>query len=112
MLYGMTYADYWHGDPWMVVAYREAYMLKQRKKNEEMWIQGAYIANAVSVSINNSFSKRKIDYMKQPLDIYPKTKAEMQEEARQEKLKLIRQLSIMASKFKNKLKGTDENGKS
>ena len=112
MLYGMTYHDYWHGDPWMVVAYREAYMLKPRKRNEEMWIQGAYIANAVGVAISNSFGKHKVDYLKSPLEIYPKTYAEEQGEIRQEKLKLIQQLSKISANFKRKQKGIDQHGKS
>lgn len=91
----------------MAYAYRQAFMLKQRKQNEYMWIQGAYIANAVSISIANTFGKRKFDYLKSPLEIYPKTYAEEQEEIRQERLKLVQSLSMLASKFKHKQKGTD-----
>ena len=94
----------------MVKAYEQAYLLRQRKRNEEMWIQGAYIANAVAVALNNGFSKHKIDYMKSPLDIYPKSYAEEQEEVRQERMKLVRQLSMLAAKH-NRKKGTDQNGK-
>ena len=110
MLYGMTYEQFWYGDPWMVKAYQQAFLLKQRKRNEEMWIQGAYIANAVSVALNNGFNKRKIDYMKSPLDIYPKTEAEKQEEIRQERADLVRKLSMLSAKYKTKQKGTDQNG--
>lgn len=110
MLYGMTYEQFWYGDPWMVVAYEQAYMLRQRKINEQMWIQGAYVANAVTTALANAFGKRKVDYMKTPLDIYPKTNAEEQEEIRQEKLKLVQNLSMLAAKFKQKQKGTDQNG--
>ena len=110
MLYGMTYDQFWYGDPWMVKAYEQAYLLKQRKRNEEMWIQGAYFANAVSVALNNGFNKSKIDYLKKPLDIYPKTEAEEQEEIRQQKIRLIQQLSMMSAQFRLKQKGTDQNG--
>ncbi len=106
----MSWEQFWHGDPWMAKAYRESYMLYQRKRNEEMWIQGAYVANAVATAIANSFSKRKVDYIKKPLDIYPKTYAEEQEEARQEKQKLVQGLSMLAARFKKK-KGSDRNGK-
>ena len=107
MLYGMTYEQFWYGDPWMVVAYEQAYMLRQRKTNEQMWIMGAYVANAVATALNNGFSKHKIDYMKAPLDIYPKTNVEEQEEIRQERQKLVQSLSMLAVKFKQKQKGTD-----
>lgn len=113
MVYGMSYEQYWYGDPWMVKAYEQAFMLRQRKRNEEMWIQGAYIANAVSVSIANAFDKRKHEYLKAPFDIYPKTAAEEQEEIRQERIKLVQTLSMFAKRHKQKQqqKGTDEHGK-
>lgn len=111
MLYGMSYEQFWYDDPWMVVAYREAFLLRQRHRNEQMWIQGAYIANAVSTAINNAFSKRKHDYMKAPLDIYPKTQAEEQEEIRQQRIDLIRKLSMVSAKYKaTHQKGTDRDG--
>lgn len=110
MFYGMTYEEYWYGDPWMVRAYEQAFLLKQRKQNEWMWIQGAYFANAMTVAINNTFGKRKVDYLKAPLDIYPKTDAEEREEIRKNKLKLIQRLSMISARFKKKQKGTDQNG--
>ena len=110
LVYGMTYDQYWYGDPWMARAYREAFMLRQKKRNEEMWLQGAYIMNAVSTTIHNNFSNRKSDYLKEPLDIYPKTEAEKREEIRREKLKLVQQLSMISAQFKMKQKGTDQNG--
>ena len=112
MLYGMTYEQFWYGDPWMAPAFRQYFLLKQKKRNEEMWIQGAYIANAVSVSINNAFSKHRTDYLKAPLDIYPKTDAEEQEEIRQTRLKLVQQLSLISAQFKQSQKGTDQHGES
>lgn len=114
IVYGMTYEQFWYGDPWMVRAYKEAFMLRQKKRNEEMWIQGAYVSNAVAVAIGNAFSKHKVDYLKKPLDIYPKTEAERKDEIRQERMDLVRKLSMLSSAFKRKQqkKGTDQNGKS
>ena len=105
MLYGMSYEDFWFGDPWMVKAYEQAYMLRQRKRNEEMWIQGAYIANAVTVAVNNCLSKKKIDYMKAPLDIYPKTEAEEREEVRRQRMQLVKNLSLLKKEFNKAQKG-------
>lgn len=110
MLYGMTYEQFWHGDPWMATAYEQAYRLKERKRNEEMWIQGSYVCNAVAVAIHNAFDKHKEYYLKAPLDIYPKTQAEKQEEIRQERLALVKKLSMFSAKFRRKQKGTDQNG--
>lgn len=112
MSYGMTYEQYWYGDPWMTQAFYQAYLLEKRSRNEEMWIQGAYIANAVAVAIHNAFDKHKINYLENPLDVYPKAEVEKQEEIRTEKLKVVQKLSMISANFKAKQKGTDQNGKS
>ena len=112
MMYGMTWEQYWYGDPWMARSFQQYFLLKQRKRNEEMWIQGAYICNAVTIAIANCFSKKRHDYMKQPLDIYPRTDAEEREEIRMERQKLVQQLSMLSRNFKRKeqLKGADSDG--
>ena len=113
MLYGMTYDQYWYGDPWMVRAYAQAYLLKRKVENENAWIQGAYVANAFGTVLSNAFGKKKTDYLTKPLDIFPKTEAEEQAEIREEKRKLIVWLNGMkkiAAK-KNKDTGSGQNGK-
>ena len=108
----MTYQQYWYEDPYIARAYAQAYLLKRRTENENMWIQGAYIANAVTVSIVNTFGKKKVDYLKQPLEIFPKTEAEKAEEVRNERRKLIQMLSGIKRAFSAKGKtGVDQNGK-
>lgn len=114
MQYGMTYEQFWYGDPYMVSAYRDAYILKRRIENENAWIQGAYFFQAMSIALNNAFSKSPKSYVKQPLDLFPKTKAEQDLEILDAKNKLIEQLSIFQAKFKakkmKKAKGVDRDG--
>ena len=112
MAYGMTYEQFWYGDPWMVRAYSEAYLLKRKIENENMWILGAYVANAVSVAIHNNFDKKKVKYLEKPLELFPKTEAEKQAEIREEKRKLIEWLNMMkkASDRKRKEQGSDTDG--
>ena len=111
IVYGMTYEQYWYGDPWMTRAYAQAYLSRRKVENEQAWIQGAYIANAVTVAIANAFGKRKVDYLKQPLDLFPKTEAETQEEIRKEREKLIAWLNRMKSANKKKNTGSESDGK-
>ena len=108
----MTYEQYWYDDPYLVRAYAQAFLMKRKIENENMWIQGAYIANAVTTSIANAFGKRHIDYLKQPLDIFPKTEAEKQEEIREKRKKIVeRLLRVQANFNKKKVKtGVDQNG--
>ena len=47
MSYGMSYDEYWYESPYRVKFYREAYELKQKQKDEQMWVQGMYIYEAL-----------------------------------------------------------------
>lgn len=102
MSYGMAYEEYWHGDPWSLKAYKIAYNLRRRQQNEMLWLQGAYNLNALSVVIGNAFSKKGTPprkYLETPLDVFPKTDAELKAEQEQQQKKLIAQLSIWKKMF-------------
>lgn len=60
MSYGMSYDEYWYGEPYRAMFYLKAYKLKVRQKDEEMWMQGMYIYEALcDVSpILHAFSKK------------------------------------------------------
>ena len=78
-----------------------------------MWIQGAYISHAFATVIANSFGKKKTDYLKKPLDLFPKTEAEEKAEIREEKRKLITWLNGLkrSASQKKKNTGSDQDGK-
>lgn len=44
---GMSYEEYWKLDCTLTVSYREAYKLKRKRENENMWVQGMYFASAL-----------------------------------------------------------------
>lgn len=100
MLYGMTYDQFWCGDPWMAKAYKEKHLLERKQKNEEMWVNGAYQLSALSVALNNAFNKHKIDYIKEPFNLFPKTEAEKEIEKREERQKLIEWLNKLTIRQK------------
>ena len=56
----MTPEQYWDGDPSLPKYYRKAYELQRKRKNEELWLQGMYIYEALcDVSpIMNGFAKK------------------------------------------------------
>lgn len=60
MSYGMSYDEYWHSSPYRAKFYLEAHKLKIKQKDEEMWMQGMYIYEALcDVSpILHAFSKK------------------------------------------------------
>lgn len=108
--YGMTYEQFWYGDPWMTIPYARAYLLKKRVMNEELWLQGIYMTHALTSVIGSTFGKKKIEYINKPLDIFPKTETEKKREILAERQRLIENLSRWKKSAVNKT-GVDKNGK-
>lgn len=57
---GMTYDQFWNDDPGLVRAYRKAAEIKADRKNQELWLQGMYIYDALCCAspILRSFAKK------------------------------------------------------
>lgn len=77
----------------MVVYYREAHLMKRKMHNEEMWLQGLYNHHAFGAVIASAFGKKREQYIKKPLNVFPDTEIERQEKEREKKRKLINYLS-------------------
>lgn len=56
---GMTYDQYWNDDGDLPIYYRKANEIKMKAKNQELWLQGMYIYDALCKAspIFNSFAK-------------------------------------------------------
>lgn len=72
----MTYEQYWEHDPWLTKYYLEAHQIKNEQKNQEMWVQGRYFYDAVSVVMHNAFRKKSDKEANYPKEPYPLTKHE------------------------------------
>ena len=78
----MSYAEYWEGDVKLAQYYRKAYRIKQDEINNNAWLQGMYIYDAVSTALHNALrgmGKTKPparDYAKQPYEFRNKVKTE------------------------------------
>lgn len=94
----------------MTRAYAQAYLLNRRVKNEELWLEGIYMTHAFSTVIGRAFAKQNMKYLEKPLDIFEKTKAEKEREARVERQKLINWLNKLKLSS-DKKQGVDKNGK-
>lgn len=86
---GMTEEQYWDRDSTLVVAYRKAEELKTNRKNQEMWLQGAYIYEALCrVSpLLHAFAKKgtkPVPYIAEPFAISEK-QAEYRQEEKEKK---------------------------
>ena len=75
----MSYAEYWEGDPALARYYRKAYQIKQEEINNNAWLQGLYIYDAVSTAMHNALRDKKTrirEYAKQPYDFKNREKTE------------------------------------
>jgi uncharacterized protein YqcC (DUF446 family) len=70
---GMSYDLFWHGEPYLVKAFREAEEMRVDRMNYEKWLQGLYIYHGIAClqPILNPFSKKKKadEYLKEPIAI-------------------------------------------
>lgn len=86
----MTYEQYWYGDVWMVRAYRNADIQRQKRHNNESWLQGLYIWDAVSKAVSNLSLKKgqqPLEYVKEPFDIFGDKEKRKEETEEQEALR-------------------------
>ena len=92
---GMSYDLYWNGDCLATKAYREADEIRQQRKNQDLWLQGMYIYEALcDVSpVLQAFAKKgtkPTPYSSEPYAITAKQVEERrirQEQLRYEKTK-------------------------
>lgn len=85
MALGMTYEQYWYGDPLMARAFYKADKIRQQRMNDEAWLYGAYTLRALQATVGNIFLKKgakPVEYPRKPIDISEETEEE--KEAREE----------------------------
>lgn len=88
---GMTWSQFWEDEPKLAIAYRKADVIRKRRKNEELWLQGLYVAESLKSTVGNMFSKNaKHQYPEEPFPITvdeQKERREREEKARLERMK-------------------------
>lgn len=70
MSIGVPYETFWTLNPHKLKPFFEAYKLRQKALDEQMWIMGIYVHDAVGVVLANAFAKKtakKAEYFKEPL---------------------------------------------
>ena len=110
MSIGMSYDDFWNGDVSMVKAYRKAYELQEKRRNQELWLQGMYFYEALcDASPLFRFSMKKgiikpEPYLKEP---YPITAAEVrareEREAKQREERIKAGFAAFAEQLRKKM---------
>lgn len=102
MLYGMSYDEFWYGKPELAKYYREKHKLEIEQTNQQLWLQGLYIYDALAVVMSNAFSKRKDKYIEKPFDLFPPTEEEKEAKAEQIRLAMYEKLNAFKAEFEKR----------
>ncbi|WP_407453567.1 hypothetical protein [Methanobrevibacter sp.] len=97
----MSYEEYWNERPELVKAYRKAHEINLNRKNEELWMQGAYIRDAVASTVGSMFSKTPIKYPEEPYPITQRqveSKREREARKKYERMKAIMEMAVKTTK--------------
>lgn len=96
MALGMSYYEYWYGNAYLVKYYKNAFDVKRKMRNEEMWVQGMYELRAICTALDTT---KKTKYYEKPLDIYPKTEDEKFAEKEEMKRKIIEHFNLLKQRW-------------
>ena len=91
----MSSKEFWEEDPQLYWSYRTFYLKKLQEETETIdyknWLNGSYNYLAVSIALNNAFSKKKEKFPEKPFSAKEKNKnTKLQAELEKEKDKDIR----------------------
>lgn len=99
---GMSYQDYWYGDPNIAKYYIEKDKIHRKRLNQEHWLEGLYFYQALCdvAPMLNAFAKkgtRPQKYLERP---FPLSEEEIIEERNNRMLKLKSELIEMSERGK------------
>lgn len=110
MSIGMTYDEFWNQDVSLAEVYREANELRDRKRNQELWLQGMYIYEALCDAsplfrfTMKSGTIKPEPYAKEP---YPITASEVREReeraAKQKEERLKAEFAAFVERVRQKM---------
>lgn len=109
MFLGMSYKEFWDEDVSLVKTYRKVAELRDKKRNQDLWMQGLYIYEALCdvAPILHAFAKKGTKpepYAKEP---YPITALEIRErkerDAREKEERFKAEFAAFAERMRNKM---------
>ena len=96
MSIGMTYNEYWYGDPLMVRDYYRAFRIRRKQEDERMWLQGLYVLQALQATVGNLFLSDGEEPNRYPEEPILQEKDREKEEERKAKEEEREQLRLIA----------------
>lgn len=99
-------------NPAKMKPYIEADRLRLESKNYELWLQGVYFFDAITIALSNAFApkgKKPAEYPSKPRKITHDTPEEREARAKREREKAITFFKKMERDFKKKSGGMSGN---
>lgn len=118
MSLGMSYHDYWDGDNCMTKYYREAEEIKRERRNSELWLQAAYIYEALldASPVFNPLSKKNkpFPFRSEPIPITASGSKKSEERKKKQRLEngkeaMRAMMAAINDRFKKKKEGGEAN---
>ena len=118
MSLGMSYHDYWDGDNSMTKYYREAEEIKKERRNSELWLQAAYIYEALldASPVFNPLSKKNkpFPFRSEPIPITASGSKQSDERKKKQRLEngkeaMRAMMAAINDRFKKKKEGGEAN---
>lgn len=115
MSLGMSYHDYWDGDNCMTKYYREAEEIKKERRNSELWLQAAYIYEALldASPVFNPLSKKNkpFPFRSEPIPITNTGSKKSEERKKKQMLENGKEaMRAMMAAFNERFKKTKKGG--
>lgn len=98
---GVEYDVFWRLTPRLLHAFVDADRLRKREIELEMYVQGRYMFDAVSLALANGFRQkgsRVMNWLEEPYRIIPLTEAEKAAQAEEERRRAIEFFNAMIPK--------------
>lgn len=105
MALGMTYDQYWYGEPEMVKFFSQAQVIKNEQLNQEMFIMGHYVFQAISVALSNLNLSGKPrtpnKYLQKPFELTNPSKEAKEKRAEEARQRIIAGLTAWKNAWDN-----------
>ena len=115
MMLGVPEKEFWDGDYTRLKYYVRQRNFMIERKNEELWLQGMYFYEALSVSLAKAFGKKgmthNINYPEKPHRLTPLTPEEQEEENKRVIEEFRAKLDEAGRRFNAKKKREEEERK-
>ena len=111
MAIGVPYDEFWNGDFTRLKFELEAHKIRLEETNQELWLQGLYVYDAVSVAVSNALSwkgHQKQKYMEKPLRITELSEAEKEAEQKKTLDSFKAQLTALTGRLERREKRRQE----